>query len=66
LIALPLSQAGPAPVAVLSAAYLVAGAAAIYTLELRWSAPLWATVSDGPLQVSVRLGEAPAAENSPA
>jgi UDP-GlcNAc:undecaprenyl-phosphate GlcNAc-1-phosphate transferase len=66
LIALPLSQAGSAPVVVLAGAYLVAGAAAIYTLELRWDAPAWAPASDRTRQVPTRLGEAPAAENLPA
>jgi UDP-GlcNAc:undecaprenyl-phosphate GlcNAc-1-phosphate transferase len=66
LIALPLSEAGTAPVVVLAAAYVVAGAAAIYTLELRWDAPAWAAASGRARQVAVRLGEAPTAENSPA
>lgn len=66
LIVLPLSQTGAAPVVVLAAAYVVAGAVAIYMLELRWGAPAWAPATDRTRQVPVRLGEAPAAENSAA
>jgi hypothetical protein len=66
LIALPLSQAGPGPVVVIAAAYVVAAAGAIYTLELRWGAPEWTPASDRTRQVPARLGEAPAAESSPA
>jgi UDP-GlcNAc:undecaprenyl-phosphate GlcNAc-1-phosphate transferase len=66
LIALPLSQAGAAPVVVFAAAYVIAGVAAIYTLELRWEAPAWAVASDRARQVSVGVSEAPAAESSPA
>jgi hypothetical protein len=57
---------GTAPVVVLAAAYLVAGVAAIHTLELRWGAPAWAPATDRTLQVPVRLGEAPAVDNAPA
>jgi UDP-GlcNAc:undecaprenyl-phosphate GlcNAc-1-phosphate transferase len=66
LIVLPLSQMGAAPVAALAAAYLVAGVAAIHTLELRWGAPAWAPAADRTLHAPVRLGEAHAAENAPA